>query len=191
MRKRYIHSTSSSVKPFQICNQFSHISRNETTANSTEDNNKMLSEDINMEDINRNDNESIYFQHYNNDIDLRDNVGEEEEGHNDDEEEKSHNDHNDEEEEEGNNNENNDIYQIIETLDKDEIPSCDDEFSPYFNDYTTTALFYWLQKHNISIKAYEDLANIIYNPQFEFKKYQKIPILEKTSSFTTNNNKAY
>src|SRR5579883_2446608 len=195
MRKRYIHSTGSSVKPFQIRNQFSHTSRNETTANSTEDNNEMLSEDIDMEDINRNDNESIYFQHYDNDIDLRDNVidessdedgdnddeeedyneeedyfneeGEEEEGHNDDEEEESHNNHNNEEEEEGNNNENNDIHQIIEALDKDEIPSCDGEFSPYFNDYTTTALFCWLQKHNISTKAYEDLANIIHNPQFE------------------------
>ncbi|GES87761.1 hypothetical protein GLOIN_2v1790940 [Rhizophagus clarus] len=155
----------------------------------------MLFEDIDMEDINRNDNESIYFQHYDNDIDLRDNVidkssdedgddddeeedyneeedyfneeDEEEEGHNDDEEEESHNDHNDEEEEEGNNNENNDIHQIIEALDKDEIPSCDGEFSPYFNDYTTTALFCWLQKHNISTKAYEDLANIIHNSQFE------------------------
>ncbi|GES92053.1 hypothetical protein GLOIN_2v1790940 [Rhizophagus clarus] len=179
MRKRYIHSTGSSVKPFQIRNRFSHTSCNETTANSTEDNNEMLSEDIDMEDINRNDNESIYFQHYDNDIDLRimedyneeedyfNEEGEEEEGHNDDEEEESHNDHNDEEEEEGNNNENNDIHQIIEALDKDEIPSCDGEFSPYFNDYTTTALFCWLQKHNISTKAYEDLANIIHNPQFE------------------------
>ncbi|GBB98234.1 hypothetical protein RclHR1_31790002 [Rhizophagus clarus] len=116
MRNRYIHSTSSSVKLFQIRNQFSYTSRNETTANLIEDNNKMLSEDIDMEDINRNNNESIYFQHYNNDIDLRDNVidkssdkdgddddeekdynekedyyneeSEEEEGHNDDEEEK-------------------------------------------------------------------------------------------------------
>ncbi|GBC01893.1 hypothetical protein RclHR1_43710001, partial [Rhizophagus clarus] len=146
-------------------------------------------------DINRNDNESIYFQYYDNDIDLRDNVidesldeddndddeeenyneeedyynkdDEEEEGHNDDEEEKSHNNHNDKEEEEGNNNENNDIHQIIEALDKDEIPSCDGKFSPYFNDYTTTALFCWLQKYNISTKAYEDFANIIHNPQFE------------------------
>ncbi|GBC01148.1 hypothetical protein RclHR1_40870001 [Rhizophagus clarus] len=155
----------------------------------------MLSEDIDMKDINRNDNESIYFQHYDNDIDLRDNVidesldkdgddddkeedyneekvyynekGEKEESHNDDKKNKSHNNHNDEEEEEGNNNENNDIYQIIEALDKDKIPSCNDEFSLYFNDYTTTALFCWLQKHNISTKAYEDLANIIHNSQFE------------------------
>ncbi|GES73453.1 hypothetical protein GLOIN_2v1790940 [Rhizophagus clarus] len=210
MRKRYIHSTSSSVKPFQIRNRFSHTSRNETTANLTEDNNEMLSENIDMEDINRNDNESIYFQHYDNDIDLRDNVidessdedeedyneeedyfneeGEEEEGHNDDEEEESHNDHNDEEEEEGNNNENNDIHQIIEALDKDEIPSCDGEFSPYFNDYTTTALFCWLQKYNISTKAYEDLANIIHNPQFE-PTHVPIKISSKKTPSTSRGSK--
>ncbi|GBC00057.1 hypothetical protein RclHR1_37230001 [Rhizophagus clarus] len=166
MRKRYIHSTGSSVKLFQIRNWFSHTSHNETTANLTEDNNKILSKDIDMEDINRNNNESIYFQHYDNDIDLRDNVidelsddddddddkeedyneekdyyneeGVEEKGHNDDEKEESHNDHNDEEEEEGNNNENNDIYQIIEALDKDKIPTCDVIYQSgdfvYYND---------------------------------------------------------
>ncbi|GBB94885.1 hypothetical protein RclHR1_24310001 [Rhizophagus clarus] len=74
MRKRYVYFTASSVKSFQICNQFSHTNRNEITVNSTEDNNKILSEDIDMENINRNDNELIYFQHYDNDIVLRDNV---------------------------------------------------------------------------------------------------------------------
>jgi hypothetical protein len=52
-------------------------------------------------------------------------------------------------------------------LDEDKIPSCDGEFALYFNNYTTAALFCWLQKHNISTNAYEDLVSIIHNPQFE------------------------
>lgn len=99
---------------------------------------------------------------------------EEEEGYNEDnnEEEEEEEGNNEEEEhnhddEEGNNNKKEEIHQIVEALDEDKIPSCDGEFAPYFNNYTTTALFCWLQKHNVSTKAYEDLVDIIHNPQFE------------------------
>jgi hypothetical protein len=97
---------------------------------------------------------------------------EEEEGNNEDNNEEEEERNNDEEEhnydeEEGNNNEDEEIHQIVEALDEDKLPSCDGEFAPYFNNYTTTALFCWLQKHNVSTKAYEDLVDIIHNPQFE------------------------
>ncbi|CAB4394151.1 unnamed protein product [Rhizophagus irregularis] len=97
---------------------------------------------------------------------------EEDEGNNDDnnnqvEEERN----NDEEErnydEEERNNEEEEIHQIVEALDGDKIPFCNGQFAPYFDNYTTTALFCWLQKHNVSTKAYEDLVDIIHNSQFE------------------------
>jgi hypothetical protein len=95
------------------------------------------------------------------------------------EEDDDNGDNNEEEEGEGNNDGNNnqveeerdneeeEIHQIIEALDEDKIPFCNGEFAPYFNNYTTTALFCWIQKHNVSTKAYEDLVDIIHNPQFE------------------------
>src|SRR6266511_285654 len=57
---------------------------------------------------------------------------------------------------------------IDKALDEDKMPSYDNnnEFAPYFENFTTASLFCWLQKHNISTNAYEDLAKIIHNPQF-------------------------
>src|SRR6266542_2758648 len=104
----------------------------------------------------------------NNDEDDEEESIDELEGNNDDnyEEGESSNDDNDEEME-SNNDEEEVIHQIVEALDEDKIPSCDSEFAPYFNNYTTTALFCWMQKYNISTNAYEDLVNIIHTPQFE------------------------
>ncbi|CAB4396617.1 unnamed protein product [Rhizophagus irregularis] len=123
----------------------------------------------------------------------------------DEEEDDDNGDNNDEEEEEGNNEKeeerNNDeeeeIHQIVEALDEDKIPSCNGEFAPYFDNYTTTALFCWLQKYNVSTKAYEDLVDIIHNPQFEpthvvknicrFQSWRKrlplLPIITKPIQF--------
>ncbi|UZO16855.1 uncharacterized protein OCT59_008223 [Rhizophagus irregularis] len=97
---------------------------------------------------------------------------EEEEGNNDDNNNQVEEERNNDEEERNNdekerNNEEEEIDQIVEALDEDKIPFCNGEFAPYFNNYTTTALFCWLQKHNVSTKAYEDLVDIIYNSQFE------------------------
>ncbi|GBC42452.2 hypothetical protein GLOIN_2v1790940 [Rhizophagus irregularis DAOM 181602=DAOM 197198] len=116
--------------------------------------------EYNSEEEEENDNE--YNKDEEEDNDNGDNNEEEEEEGNNEEEEERNND-----EEEHNDNEEEEIHQIVEALDEDKIPSCNGEFAPYFDNYTTTALFCWLQKHNVSTKAYEDLVDIIHNPQFE------------------------
>jgi hypothetical protein len=57
---------------------------------------------------------------------------------------------------------------IDEALNKNKMPfyNSENEFAPYFENFTTAALFCWLQKHKISTSAYEDLAKIIHDPQF-------------------------
>src|ERR1044071_4961507 len=57
---------------------------------------------------------------------------------------------------------------IDEAFDKNKMPpyNSDNEFAPYFENFTTASLFCWIQKHNISTCAYEDLVEIIHNPQF-------------------------
>ncbi|CAB4381028.1 unnamed protein product [Rhizophagus irregularis] len=103
-----------------------------------------------------------------------DNNNQVEEERNNDEEERNYDEeerNNDKEErnndEEERNNEEEEMHQIVEALDGDKIPFCNGQFAPYFDNYTTTALFCWLQKHNVSTKAYEDLVDIIHNSQFE------------------------
>ena len=54
-------------------------------------------------------------------------------------------------------------------LDGDKLPynnNPSSDFAPYFQDFTTAALFFWIYKHNISTNAYEDLVDIIVNPAF-------------------------
>ena len=57
---------------------------------------------------------------------------------------------------------------IDKALDENKIPSynSNNEFASYFENFTTASLFCWIQKHNISTSAYEDLAEIIHSPQF-------------------------
>src|SRR5205823_1644427 len=125
-------------------------------------------EESNNEDYFRDNEEE---EENNNEDYFRDNEEEEEENNNEDYfqdnevEEESNNEDNEEEEED--NNEEERGYQIIEALDKDKIPSCNGDFAPYFDNYTTAALFCWLLKHNISTNAYEDLVSIIHNSRFE------------------------
>ncbi|CAB5362163.1 unnamed protein product [Rhizophagus irregularis] len=113
--------------------------------------------EYNSEEEEENDNE--YNRDEEEDDDNGDNNEEEEEEGNNEEEEERNND-----EEERNDNEEEEIHQIVEALDEDKIPTCNGEFAPYFDNYTTTELFCWLQKHNVSTKAYEDLVDIIHNP---------------------------
>src|SRR6266498_1375838 len=104
---------------------------------------------------------------------------------------------------------------IDKALDEDKMPSYDNnnEFASYFENFTTASLFCWLQKHNISTNAYEDLAEIIHNPQFmptyviknvrRFHKWrQHLPLLsisersisissKKTLSTSKNSKMAY
>src|SRR6266540_5018790 len=59
---------------------------------------------------------------------------------------------------------------IDKALDENKMPSYnnDNEFAPYFENFTTASLFCWIQKHNITTRAYEDLAEIIHSSQFVF-----------------------
>jgi len=52
-------------------------------------------------------------------------------------------------------------------LDEDNLPQFNGNFAPYFQDFTTAALFCWIHKHNISTNAYEDLIDIIMNQEFD------------------------
>ncbi|PKC52016.1 hypothetical protein RhiirA1_482452 [Rhizophagus irregularis] len=88
--------------------------------------------EYNSEEEEENDNE--YNRDEEEDDDNGDNNEEEEEEGNNEEEEERNND-----EEERNDNEEEEIHQIVEALDKDKIPSCNGEFAPYFDNYTTTA----------------------------------------------------
>ncbi|CAB4445569.1 unnamed protein product [Rhizophagus irregularis] len=128
-----------------------------------EDNNENNDEEE-EEEGNNDDNNNQVEEERNNDEEERNN---DEEERNNDEEERNNNEEERNNDEEERNNEEEEIDQIVEALDEDKIPFCNGEFAPYFNNYTTTALFCWLQKHNVSTKAYEDLVDIIHNSQFE------------------------
>src|ERR1043165_3942039 len=95
--------------------------------------------------------------------------------YNEEEEEETDDDNNEEEEEiddddnEEEEKEKEDYNHIVDKpLDKDKMPfyNNENEFAPYFENFTIAALFCWLQKHKISTSAYEDLAKIIHDPQF-------------------------
>ncbi|UZO26046.1 uncharacterized protein OCT59_018294 [Rhizophagus irregularis] len=94
--------------------------------------------EYNSEEEEENDNE--YNRDEEEDDDNGDNNEEEEEEGNNEEEEERNND-----EEERNDNKEEEIHQIVEALDEDKIPFCNGEFAPYFDNYTTTALFCWLR----------------------------------------------
>uniref|UniRef100_U9T3D0 Uncharacterized protein n=1 Tax=Rhizophagus irregularis (strain DAOM 181602 / DAOM 197198 / MUCL 43194) TaxID=747089 RepID=U9T3D0_RHIID len=123
-------------------------------------NDEMEDDDQSFDNEEEEENDNEYNRDEEEDDDNGDN-NKKEEGNNEEEEERNN------DEEERNDNEEEEIHQIVEALDEDKIPSCNGEFAPYFDNYTTTALFCWLQKHNVSTKAYEDLVDIIHNPQFE------------------------
>ena len=188
MRKRYTHTNATT--PFRIRNRFSHSSYNEA-AHSYDNDVNMITELSNDND-NIDENDEITEPHYDEDDEEGDEPSDDDEeeddeitepsDEDDDEEEddeitepsddndeqKDNNNNNDEEESNDDNNvEEERVHHIVEALDEDKIPSCDGEFAPYFNNYTTAALFCWLQKHNISTNAYEDLVSVIHNPQFD------------------------
>ncbi|CAB4405839.1 unnamed protein product [Rhizophagus irregularis] len=128
-----------------------------------ESDNKYNYEEEEEEEDNNENNDEEEEEEGNND----DNNNQVEEERNNDEEERNNDEEERNNDEEERNNEEEEIDQIVEALDENKIPFCNGEFAPYFNNYTTTALFCWLQKHNVSTKAYEDLVDIIHNSQFE------------------------
>lgn len=56
---------------------------------------------------------------------------------------------------------------IDRALDESNLPNFNGNFAPYFQDFTTAALFCWIHKHDISTKAYEDLVDIIMSQEFD------------------------
>src|SRR6266542_3099814 len=90
---------------------------------------------------------------------------------------------------------------INKALDENKMPSYnnDNEFASYFENFITASLFCWIQKHNITTRAYEDLAEIIHSSQFvsthivknirRFHKWRQhlplLPILEKSVSISS------
>ncbi|UZO28307.1 uncharacterized protein OCT59_021839 [Rhizophagus irregularis] len=146
-----------------------NVNSSDTEEEEESDNEYNYEEEEEEEDNNENNDEEEEDEGNNDD-----NNNQVEEERNNDEEERNYDEeerNNDEEErnndEEERNNEEEEIHQIVEALDEDKIPFCNGQFAPYFDNYTTTALFCWLQKHNVSTKAYEDLVDIIHNSQFE------------------------
>jgi hypothetical protein len=51
-------------------------------------------------------------------------------------------------------------------LDPDKLPNNNSDFSPYFDSITAALFFCWVQKHNISTRAYDELVDILQHPQF-------------------------
>ncbi|UZO19144.1 uncharacterized protein OCT59_010444 [Rhizophagus irregularis] len=132
-----------------------NVNSSDTEEEEESDNEYNYEEEKEKEDNNENNDEEEEDKGNNDD-----NNNQVEEERNNDEEERNY-------DEEERNNEDEEIHQIVEALDEDKIPFCNGQFAPYFDNYTTTALFCWLQKHNVSTKAYEDLVDIIHNSQFE------------------------
>ncbi|CAG8839409.1 30847_t:CDS:2, partial [Racocetra persica] len=56
---------------------------------------------------------------------------------------------------------------VDKSLSKEQIPSISGEFAPYFNNITEILMFCWIEKHNISTHAYDELVDIIHYPQFK------------------------
>ncbi|PKK56657.1 hypothetical protein RhiirC2_799569 [Rhizophagus irregularis] len=77
---------------------------------------------------------------------------------------------------------------VDKALNSEQVPSMSGVFAPYFENFTSALLFCWIQKHNISTQAYDELVDIIRHPQFkredvvtnirQFRKYrQRLPLL--------------
>ncbi|CAG8853255.1 18538_t:CDS:2, partial [Gigaspora margarita] len=56
---------------------------------------------------------------------------------------------------------------VDKSLSREQMPSISGEFAPYFNNITETLMFCWVEKHNISTHAYDELVDIIRHPQFK------------------------
>ncbi|CAB4382368.1 unnamed protein product [Rhizophagus irregularis] len=139
-----------------------NVNSSDTEEEEESDNEYNYEEEEEEEDNNENNDEEEEDEGNNDD-----NNNQVEEERNNDEEERNYDEEERNNDEEERNNEEEEIHQIVEALDGDKIPFCNGQFAPYFDNYTTTALFCWLQKHNVSTKAYEDLVDIIHNSQFE------------------------
>jgi len=127
----------------------------EDNSEETEEDNSEETEEDNSEETEEDNNEEMEEDEYEEDDDNEE-TEEENEEDNDEEDEENEEDEGEAE-----------VHIVDEALTKDKMPTYNNnEFAPYFENFTTASLFCWIQKHNISTSAYEDLAEIIHNPQF-------------------------
>jgi hypothetical protein len=216
LRNRFSHNTQSTQSAFipdevvslpdDMNFQYDQNNNNESLENEEiiEDNEELSENDEidenNEESLDDDDNEESSDDEETNESNEESSESSENEETNEDNEGPSENEEMDDNEEE-----NEEEYDNIidEALDKDKIPfrNNDNEFAPYFENFTTAALFCWLQKHNISTNAYEDLVEIIHNSQFipahviknvrRFRKWRQhlplLPISEKSISISSKN----
>ncbi|PKB98958.1 hypothetical protein RhiirA5_383543 [Rhizophagus irregularis] len=56
---------------------------------------------------------------------------------------------------------------VDKALNSEQMPHTDGEFAPYFKNVTEALMFCWIQKHNISTRAYDELVDIINHPKFK------------------------
>ncbi|PKC56328.1 hypothetical protein RhiirA1_402217 [Rhizophagus irregularis] len=71
---------------------------------------------------------------------------------------------------------NNDNYEekiVDSSIDSDQMSKINGSFAPYFENLTSALLFCWVQKHNISTNAYNDLVEILQHQKFEVKDVVK------------------
>ncbi|UZO20523.1 uncharacterized protein OCT59_012946 [Rhizophagus irregularis] len=62
---------------------------------------------------------------------------------------------------------------VDSSLDNDYMSKINGSFAPYFENATSILLFCWIQKHNISTNAYNDLVEILQHQKFEVKDIAK------------------
>jgi chemotaxis protein histidine kinase CheA len=135
----------------------------EDNSEETEEDNSEETEEDNSEETEEDNNEETEEDEYE---EMEEDEYEEDDDNEETEEENEED--NDEEDEENEEDEGEaEVHIVDEALTKDKMPTYNNnEFAPYFENFTTASLFCWIQKHNISTSAYEDLAEIIHNPQF-------------------------
>ena len=186
MRKRYIQKNSAAEQQYRIRNRFSYSKDTPTEdtipsiitfSPSSHDRhqNNIPDDDHDMEPYEHNDIDmESHYNYEHDDIDMDNYEHDDMESqynyeHDDTDfdsyEESVHSQEKKEEEEEE------EHQQIVDkALNEDKIPSfnnySENELAPYFENITAASLFCWLQKHNISTSAYEDLADILHNTNF-------------------------
>ncbi|RGB26577.1 hypothetical protein C1646_770273 [Rhizophagus diaphanus] len=80
---------------------------------------------------------------------------------------------------------------VDKALNSEQVPSMSGVFAPYFENITSALLFCWIQKHNISTQAYDELVDIIRHPQFKREDVVTNIRRQKTPSTSQNIKEMY
>src|SRR6266498_2165181 len=144
IRKRYIHTSSTKdSQDFQFHNHFFH--------NLQPTQNQYL-------DVQNTDEDFMDFQYDDDKLNNSQSEEIEEFSENNNDNDKSEYEETDEEKNEDKLSDEEEFGNIIDkALDENKMPSYnnDNEFAPYFENFITASLFCWIQKHNITTRAYE------------------------------------